>query len=186
MPQLSPARLFAIVCYSAAILALLSGRIANAVTDTIFQYKTPKTGYFTISPEALAPENSDGAKVYLNAPNLVRPTFGNAVCMVSGVNLPNGALIKALTAWVSSDVDRGVQIELFRNNPATGQLTAIDEVESHDSTQTRGAIEARFVVGAAPTVNNQHFNYSFVVCLETSNSIFYGGRITYSYSDAGD
>lgn len=186
MTVMSAARVCAMLWTATAIAALASADAANAVTDTIFQYKTPKTGYFSVSPEALAPENSDGAKVYLNAPNLVRPTFGAAVCMVTGVNLPNGASIKAVTAWVSSDVDRGVLIELFRNNPATGQLTLIDSAESHDTTQTRGAIEARFVAGAAPVVNNQHFNYAFAVCLGTSNSLFYGGRITYSYSDAGD
>jgi len=35
-------------------------------------------------------------------------------------------------------------------------------------------------------VNNQHFNYAAAICLETGNSQFYGGRITYTYTNAGD
>jgi hypothetical protein len=84
--MVSAARLLAITS-AATLFALTGGGIAQAITDTIFQYKIPKTGYFSISPESLAPENADGGKVCINS---VRPTQGNGVCVVTGVVLLSG------------------------------------------------------------------------------------------------
>jgi hypothetical protein len=187
MTPVSAVRAFAICSSAAAMLALSCGGIAHAITDTIFQYKTPKTGYFSISPMAFAPEQAGYVNAFIiDAPASVSPTPEHGICMVAGLNLPDGAQIRSFAAWVSSDLDRGVAFLVFRSNPATGDFTALTQMESDDVTQKRVAMTLPASEGPVLKVNNKHFNYGAMICLQTGNSKFYGGRITYTYTDAGD
>lgn len=188
MTPISAARLCTLLCCSAAVFALSYGGIAHAITDTIFQYKTPKTGYFSIAPLALTPSSTGNATNYVLSP----PDFASAlaadkgVCLVAAVNFPDGAQIKSATTWFSTDRDLGVSVLIYRNNPATGNAIAFFDMQSQDTSETR--ISMTQVLSEPPfgKVNNQHFNYEALVCLANSNTKFYGARITYMFTDAGD
>lgn len=187
MTSISPARLCALLCCSAAVFAFSWGGIAHAITDTIFQYKTPKTGYFTIAPMALTPSSTENAANYGLQSDFATALLANdGVCLVAGLNLPDGAQIKSATAWVSTDQDLGARVLILRNNPAAGKTTGLFQMESDDKTQTRVALTQVLSAPSFGKVNNQHFNYEALVCLSSSNNKFYGARITYTFTDAGD
>ena len=170
-----------------ALLALGSIGIAHAISSNIFQYTTPQTGYLNLSPMAFSPEDAaDAAHFAISPPFWISKDAGaNNVCMVAGVHLPEGARVKSLTAWAASDVDQGVQVRLMRANPASGTANGLVGVISHDTSQNRFAMSAA-APGATAVINNQHFGYGVHVCINSTPSLFFGARITYTYSDAGD
>ena len=78
-----------------AIAGLFLSGAAQAITDTVFRYSAPKTGYYSIHPAAMAPQKStlnyeinysDGA-LYISTINS---------CHQTGLNLPQGAKITSL------------------------------------------------------------------------------------------
>src|SRR3954447_6275749 len=66
--------------------ALFLAGAAHAITDTVFKYSTPKTGYLTLDPMAFAPDNSNDAGHYF-------VSWGNGMttdlttCVNTGINL---------------------------------------------------------------------------------------------------
>jgi hypothetical protein len=184
-PALRP---LSIAAAAAALLALTYGGIAHAISSNIFQYTTAQTGYFSLSPMAFAPEGNDDAAHYtINGPFWIEKDVGAlSVCMVAGLNLPDGARVTSLKAWASSDIDQAVQIRLLRANLATGTANGFAGLISHDTSQTRFAMTAAVTSGAMAIVNNEHYGYGAEVCLNSTPSRFYSARITYVYSNAGD
>jgi len=167
------------------VATLFLGGAAYAVTDTIFKYSTPKTGYYSLSPNAFG---GDGFGNYgdhiIGWPDYLGTSAGG--CFTTGVNLPQGAKLTALAAWTSSDAATGVRIHLHRVNLATGHSDEIVLLQSKDTTQTRTTNTFKIPASATATVDNQRFDYGVAVCLASANSRYLGGRITYSYDNAGD
>jgi hypothetical protein len=169
---------------AAGLFALSFGGLARAITDTVFQYTKAKTGYVSVGPMAFAPGDNSTANNYdIHHPDYI---IAGDSCFVAGVSLPQGATLTGFASWVSSDTDSAYDIALWRANPATGDHTLISELESSDTSQTRVILNRTISPGAVATINNQHFNYGVSVCVQNSISKFYGSRISYTYTDAGD
>src|SRR5690348_16507875 len=81
-----------------ALAIIVLGGAAHAVTDTIFKYTNPRTGFFTIDPMALSAD-TDGRTYTTDYQN---GNISGAGCFNTGVNLPNGATVTALTVWIAS------------------------------------------------------------------------------------
>lgn len=171
---------------AAVLLALSCAGMAFALVAPSFQYSTPQTAYISLSPMAFAPEGKDDAAHYtIVVPfDIEKDSGAISVCMVAGVNLPDGARITSLKAWASSNQDQGVQLRLLRVNLATGTSNGVTGLISHDTSQTRFAMTTA-VAGASAIVNNEHFGYGLHLCLNSTPSVFYSARITYTYTTAG-
>ena len=81
-------RRVALAAAGGLLAALTLSGAAQAITDTVFRYTTPKTGHFGIDVMAMAPDRTDAADDYLVSWSGVLGT-GNALCFNTGVNLPN-------------------------------------------------------------------------------------------------
>ena len=172
-----PAGLIAI---GVVITLVLSGT-AMAVTDTSFTYSTVQTGYLMLGPGDLVPTD-DSADYSLNG-NTVTTTTHNT-CFVAGVHVPQWARMTSVRTSYLGWEDPAIYVNVRRSNPTTG--TANDLVDGMAS----GPVNTRTLVNhAVPAnlalVNNALFTYSYTICL-TNNSDFYGARITYQYTSAGD
>ena len=166
--------------------ALLAGGTAIAVTSTSFIYASVKTGYLAVSPMDFAPDQLRGATSdYVN-------TWDNAVlsnddafrCFNAGVDLPNGARIKSVRFFYTSDASSDFYGTLMRVNPLTGVTGHIGEVNVADDTNTRTSASDA-IPATKQTVNNKVWQYSVGAC-PFSGTAFHGARITYTYKNAGD
>jgi hypothetical protein len=173
------------IVISAALFALSFGGLARAITSNVFQYNKAKTGYLSLNAMAFAPgDNSTANNYVIHHPDYITPPPGFS-CFVAAVHLPQGATLTGFASWVSTDGFSSFDIALWRANPATGAHTLISEL-TPGSNQNRVMFSSTIAPGATATINNLHFSYGVSVCAETTISSYYGGRITYTYTDAGD
>jgi hypothetical protein len=167
------------------LAALFLAGAAHAITDTVFQYSHAQKGYINLSPLAFSTEDSGSS--YDSSENFVEPGIGAVeACLGTAINLPDGAQITELAAWASSDRAAGVTVRLFRFNPANGGFAQVAFLQSTDTTQTRLPLTQAVPASAVTTVSNLHFNYSIDVCLDHDHSRFYGTRLSFTYTKAGD
>jgi hypothetical protein len=184
----SAAMISASILAAAAILGA-----AQAATDTIFRYSTPRTGYFGIHSMALSPQG-DGSLDYRSPWETegltVRPM--NDGCFSAGVHLPHGATITQLRVFYKSDPLDDVggpdgtvpTAYLLRREFSTNASQRVGFDALPDS-----ATPTSYVVSlndARTTVNNTRYSYGFGICLENSGDTFHSARITYRYDNAGD
>lgn len=172
---------------SAAIVgALLVSGTAQAVTDTVFQYSAAKTGYYSISPMSLAfagdGGNADKA-FFIQTNSVVRPTYGG--CFLTGVNLPQGAVIKQLSVWFDTGASPNFIPSLTRLNFATGSLDLLAIANVGSNTPARKQINLAVTNASFGTVDNATYSYGFQVCIGP-NDAFYAARIMYTFTNAGD
>ena len=166
--------------------ALLAGGTAIAVTSTSFTYASVKTGYLAVSPMDFAPDHLLGATSdYLNTWDgaVLTNQDGNR-CFNAGVNLPNGARIKSVRFFYTSDASSDFYGTLMRVNPLTGATGRIAEVIPADDTNTRTSASDS-IAATKQTVSNKVWQYSMGAC-PFSGTAFHGARITYTYKTAGD
>jgi hypothetical protein len=167
-----------------AILAICG--TAKAVTDTIFKYSAPKTGYFTIDHMAMAPDG-DGADYTISwGDGLFLNTMGSR-CFNTGVNLPNGAKITAAAVYYASGMGAPIQVNFDSHKFVTGAVITIGSKNLTDNSSTRKV--ANLSLSSTPAdlvINNAQSSYGFGVCLSTTDNVFFGARITYTYDNAGD
>lgn len=163
-----------------AIVAL--GGAAHAVTDTIFKYTNPRTGFFTIDPMALSAD-TDGRTYTIDYQN---GNISGTGCFNTGVNLPNGATVTALTVWIASGASTDPNFVLLRRDLGTGNADVLlNHVAVHDDSTTRTAHIFKFANNPGAKVDNTH-TFAFAVCLLDATNFFLGGRIAYTYTTAGD
>ena len=162
---------------------------ALAINDTVFHYQTPKTGWFSIGPGAMAPENNTAASNYwiksvdVGKAILFAPT---GVCFTSGVSLPNGAKITTLTFWASSHPGGDPQGWLYRVDATDGTVETVVTKILRDNTTERKTTNAAVTDQSVATVNNQRYMYNFRFCFGSDDDGFWGARVAYTYTDAGD
>lgn len=174
-------RNIALVVAGALLIALPLSQAAYAITDTIFKYTTAKTAYYTVHNAAYA---SDGGNAeWSNDREFGAHASGGGTCGLAGVNLPEGAVITAITAWVNTTVVSG-GIELFRQSVTDGTFTSMGFAAFPNSGATRKAVNMP-VVAAAATIDNGHFSYGSRACV-FNQTRFHGIRIKYTYTTAGD
>jgi hypothetical protein len=162
----------------------LSGA-AYGLTGTVFQYSTPKTGYFGLSPMAFAPDSQASADAY----NIAWPDGGNAItgtghCFNTGVNLPQGARMSASAAWYTGTGN--LIVILYRSKVADGTFDLVASINANVASATRKVISHSIANSAVAIVDNQQYVYSVGVCLQSGNVQYDAGRITYTYTNAGD
>ena len=163
------------------LAALLLNGVAQAVTDTIFKYSKPKTGYYSISTLDMIPSNSADVYGQSGADQLIP---GAGYCFNSGVHLPYRATITALTAWSTSGVNGNPNFYLYRAKMLDSTSDIIAQMHPTDDSGTRKV--AHIAIAASNLVDNMHYTYGLLVCLTSGSDIFNGARLTYTYTNAGD
>jgi hypothetical protein len=165
------------------LIALSWTGVAQAVTDAVFRYSAPKTGYFAIDVMAMSPssDNSD----YHNDWELLRTVSGGLSCFNAAVNLPSGATITGLAVYYQSAAATNPDFHLRRHAFTDGQTNIIAAKAVLNDTNQRTVanvpIDAAFAV-----VNTTQYSYGFGVCLGSPTDAFYSARIRYTYYTAGD
>jgi len=165
-----------------ALAIIVLGGAAHAVTDTIFKYTNPRTGFFTIDPMALSAD-TDGRTYTIDYTN---GNISGTGCFSTGVNLPNGATITALTVWIASGAGSDPNFTLLRRDLGSGNPDLLlNHVLVNDDSTARTAHNFKFANNASAKVDNKH-TFGFAVCLPDATNFFLGGRIAYTYTTAGD
>jgi hypothetical protein len=175
------------------VAALFLAGAAHAITDTIFKYSTPKAGSYGLSPLGFIPGDNTIADGYafviaggFQSLQLFNGhTFG---CFETGVNLPQGATISGLTMWYSTDTNVGVGTSLVRAKLSDGTDDVLATINSINTNQLRKSQTTTVSNSAIATVNNNQYVYTVSVCLSSPNllSRYFAGRISYTYTTAGD
>jgi hypothetical protein len=157
---------------------------AQAITDTVFTYSPARTGWYTINPADLVADNQ--AATYTVGTASLAESGTGSFCYLGGVHLPHGAKIGQVAIWYISDVGGAdIQFQLVRTNLATATADFLAVKNAHDDSFTRKSAVAA-VPAALATVHNGNYRYTFVVCPGSHDNIFYGARIMYTYTSAGD
>jgi hypothetical protein len=167
----------------AAIALAAAAGTALAATDTIYRYTTPRTGHLTIHPAAMAAGGSN--MQFGNIVDSVRLSANSGSCFNTGVNLPNGATITRATMYYSKFGASSIVFELVRLKLNDGQTAGVAIGVASANTNARKAIDLPVEAGAA-VINNAQYGYGLLVCLNSTDNIFYGAKIAYTYTNAGD
>jgi len=171
-----------------AVIMATSAAIGTdqAITDTIFSYSPPKTGYFGLSPMAFVPADSFVANNYSIVPidKIIAPAGG---CFNAPVNLPHGATITKFIAWYSANGSQTGQFRIFRSRVTDGvaDTVAVIDLNNVDSGGARNQV-IRDPIASNATVNNALYVYGAYVCLGSGGILFNAARLTYTYTQAGD
>jgi hypothetical protein len=169
------------------VTALVLRGVASAVTSDVFKYSTPQTGFFTLHPAAFAP-NADVAVHYSNQwprPNLIPTSDGDIACLNAGINLPQGAIIRDITVWMTSNTGKS-GFTVFRTNLGDGGHANLVEKTDTDTSGMRMAVPLPVPPNA---VDNSVYAYGIGICLVMAfnkSDVFHGARITYTYRSADD
>jgi hypothetical protein len=178
------------ILIAAASAALITGALfspaAQAITDTVFRYSTPKTAHLGLMPAAFTPGILTSN--YFNSGEALTPATTNQTCWFAPVNLPHGAKMTALAMWYMLESPDLAIIQLVRTKFSDGAET---QIVSESAPADGGYRPVNYpITGAVQVVDNQRYGYYVRVCLEydgagTSPS-FRGARVTYTYTNAGD
>ena len=174
----------AVAAAGGILVALSFGGVAQAITDSVFRYDMPKTGFYTIDAIAMAPDSSPTAASYGNiAGNGLGGSQGTR-CFNTGVNLPQGVTVTAVTFWYKSGVGGNPSGSLLRHKLSDGtqDVIANNTFVDDSNVRTGGALP---VVPTFATINNNAFSYGFSACPNAGTS-FFAARIAYTYRTAGD
>lgn len=163
-------------------VAVISGG-AYAVTDTVFKYTAPKTGYFSVSHLAMVPLQDTAA--FFNGIGGTGLTVPSTECFSAGVNLPHGAKMTQL-AFVSGSITHGNPVVyLLRQKLSDGTQDIIASATNVSDTDARITRAVAIANDAKALTNNAHYAYALHLCMFNGDN-FYGARIIYTYTHAGD
>ena len=177
----------AMISASIVVAAAILGA-AQAATDNVFRYSSPKTGYFGIDNMAMSPDDGTESLDYRNGWDeglALQEPHNNFACFNTGIHLPHGAVITEARVFYQRGASaNGPLVSIQRKRYATGANNTIAE-EALPQTQGRAginiALNSSFV-----TVDNTAFSYGFGFCLKDEDDVFYAARIKYTYQNAGD
>jgi hypothetical protein len=162
---------------------LFAGGAAHAVTDTIFRYSTPKTGFVTIQSIAFNPDASGTA--FHSAIQLTLDVAG-AACFLAPVNMPQGAKMSALQIWYKRATPNFFTVALFRQHIT--QESSADVIVSQTPPGGGFFRPAKYDITdtALQTVDNSRYSYFLRVCMAETADSFQNARVTFTYNNAGD
>jgi hypothetical protein len=156
---------------------------ADALTSNAFRYSAPRTGAYSINAAALSPDSN--SLTYSNrslASSLTSPGVG---CFVTGLNLPDRASLTGLTVWYRKNSANSMVFYLYQNRLSSGSEQTI--LAREPATTSGDRSERSFPIPRGVTIANNANSYGFAVCFNSNNlAYFYGARITYKYTTAGD
>ncbi len=173
------------VAVAAAVATIAVIGAAQAITETAFNYSSPKVGFFSINPVALTSDTSlmDWEK---DSTRLSREG-GQAKCFGAGVNLPQGATLTNVMVWYHSDeIAQNPQFSLQRQRHSDGVLQNIAQLVGTDHSSLRASVSVAVDPSNLTTIDNARFSYAFRVCPISIQTSFFSARIRYTYSNAGD
>lgn len=178
-------RRVALVAAGGLLAALALSGAAQAITDNVFRYTTPKTGHFSIHVMAMAPDGNISANDYITDWGGTLSTGMANHCYITGVNLPHGATMTRLTVWYTSNGSSDPIVNLIRETLANGTTNVITIPNTFDDSGTRTQSNTVIPNNTLAKVNNAQYAYGFGICLG-NGTVFHGARITYTYNTAGD
>jgi len=169
-----------------AAVASVIGGAAVAVTSPDFTYSATKTGYYTIHPSGLVPY-ADGLDYFVEhgPPRLFQHGASNG-CYETNVNLPHGSRITQLAVWFRSPPasPNRPSVLLLRTTLSDGSWTLLSNYNIPDDSNTR-KLAVIPIAGGSSLVSNIGFAYGFAFCPGPGGD-FFGARIAYTYTSAGD
>ena len=150
------------IALGSVVAAFSFSGVAQAITDSVFRYDTPKTGYYTIDAMAMSPDSSPTALSYGNIAGSGLGGSTGTRCFNTGVNLPQGVTVTAITFWYKSGVGGNPSGSLLRHKLSDGTQNVIANNTFVDDSNVRigGALP---VIPTFATINNNAFSY--VQCL---------------------
>jgi hypothetical protein len=167
------------------VAALLLSGAAQAITDTVFKYSTPKNGNFTIDRMAMTPADENAAANFsIETGNGQGLRATGPQCFNAAVNLPQGATIVRMTVWYSSVAEGDPDFFVLRQRLTDGQTDTVITSTGADDSGQRKTLNADANATFA-TVDNVRYSYGFGACLAQLDK-FYAARILYTYTNAGD
>ena len=179
----------AVVPASTAIfVALLASGTANAITDTVFRYSTPQTGYLALPANVFTPLDDSTVYSVTNRSQL-RLDTDDFACFVTPVNLPQGADMTQLTVWYQNETAT-LTVSLLKNTnldiPDGFKVVARRSLPRGDASARQEA--NRPIAGPNAIVDNKDNHYWLEYCAQNAftDGILQSVRITYTYKNAGD
>lgn len=174
----------AMISASIVVAAAILG-VAQAATENIYRYSSPRTGYVAIDNTDLSPDGTNSLEYFNEWDVALRPDPNRQGCFNSGVHLPHGAVITQVRVFYSATAETEASFVTIQRKPfANGineEVAGADLPDSADRTRVDVAL-----VASRTTVNNGQFSYGFGVCLRNDTDSFYAARIRYTYENAGD
>lgn len=165
----------------ALLLALALSGTAKAITDTIYKYSTPKTGFYTIHPAAFTPDQS--TRSFDMGWGLGVSSSDGNTCFNASINLPSGVTVTELDSWFKST--SGAEAFWMARVPVGS--TSFDYLANKTDTDTSATMKPVLVpVSQNNVIDNHHYLYIVGFCVANAADIFHGARITYTYANAGD
>ena len=171
----------AVIVAAAGLVAALSfGGVAQAITDTVFRYSPPKTGYYSIDHFAMNPLGSGAADSYFREFSTgLNNTTGND-CFGTGVNLPHGVTLTEVRVWYKSGAGTPRFYFVFQRMSIAQQNYYL-----RSPTDSSGTLKATNLPIDPVKIDNSLNSYAFVLCIDPGD-VFYSARISYTYNNAGD
>jgi len=169
------------IAAAGGVLAVLSfSGVAQAITDTVFKYTSPRTSYYSIGHLALNPLGSAFATGYVRDYSGGLQTNPTA-CFGVGVNLPQGATVTEVRVWYKGSTGGNPSFVFLVQRMSSANSTLF-LAAGKDNTGTSQFVDVP--VGSI-TINNIQNAYEFATCLNP-NDTFHAARITYTAGNAGD
>ncbi len=177
----------ALVAVGSLLAALFFGGAAQAITDTIFRYSSPKPGYLMLSPADFVRLGNSGSPAEHNI-NLLGITTTSAaqVCLLAPVHLPHGATIKQFRAFYKRPAASDVIFVMLRriNTMATTSDTVANGAQTQAPVTAGGGVT--YVANASTNVvNNVQYGYYMYLCIANDSTLM-NVRIDYTVTHAGD
>lgn len=166
----------------AAIAVTTAATSAVAIVDTEYKYATPKPGYFTVNPMAMAPDgfSTPAYTIFWGTGTLTaNPDAEGSQCFNTNINLPASVKITGLRTWTTSSVD-GVFVRFEALSLPSGDSTSLVSATVGDGSGNR---VATFTPLPSITATN-NTAYGLGVCLSPGEQ-FNGARIEYTAQNAG-
>ena len=179
----------AIVLTATAVItpAVLHGA-ARATTDTVFRYSSPRVGHYSIHRLGMSP--TDSSTTYFSTATAnsdgLATTGGTSGCFAAHVHLPQAATITNVMIWYkSSNAASSPQTILYRHRLSTDLDEQVAAVTFTDQSNMRKATNLAPNAGLE-VIDNARYMYALMFCVNGSTASFYGARIDYTYTTAGD
>jgi hypothetical protein len=176
-----------IAALAAALNLMIAGGAAHAITDTVFRYSTPQTGFLNIPPTAQVPQWDIYAYLHFNN-GVLRVSTNAEACFAAPVYLPERATVREFAAWYSNG---GGTLSLTLSRMANSTTFGGEQIATTALSDTGGvgiyAKAKKSVSGGAAEIDNSRFSYWMGYCaVNAVNATLLNVRITYTYRNAGD
>jgi hypothetical protein len=164
--------------------ALFLAGAAHAITDTVFQYSTPKTGYLSIPAAAFGVQTD--STPFFNEGGYARSNSPNYVVFVAPVNLPNGTSMERVTFFYGPKSGNTIFVNVLRQKWSDGSTESLAFKTFNNTSGLRTAANVPISDAAKAPINNGQYNYYITINISTTEDFIFGSRITYTYTNAGD